>query len=275
MNVARSSRSSEAETAYSLEGGNAHNLGALIEAIGHQGFVEKMLGFLHELVSANHCAIYQREEFELTEVGSAGLTSGSVIPKSELTPYEVKRHLSQLGSFATRVDVCAIAGSEDYRDGGVAKRQRVMICARRQSVSYCVRLLRLDQQESVSDEEIEQVRAIADLLISLVVRHIDLSWRRPNLTPALTSLDEIYSCMVKATDLSRREGEVCARILYGLSSCGIALDLGIGKESVMTYRKRAYQRLGIGSQRELLMWYLGLWSTLRGRNAAPLAAAVG
>ena len=33
--------------------------------------------------------------------------------------------------------------------------------------------------------------------------------------------------------------------------------------ALMTYRKRAYQRLGIGSQRELLMWYLTLWSDYR------------
>jgi DNA-binding CsgD family transcriptional regulator len=132
-------------------------------------------------------------------------------------------------------------------------------------------MLRLGQREVLSDSEIEGLRAIADLLIALIARHVDLSLSRPNLTPALTSLEEIYNCVVAATDLSRREGEVCARILYGLSSCGIALDLGIGKESVMTYRKRAYQRLGIGSQRELLMWYLGLWSAMCGGAGGALA----
>jgi DNA-binding CsgD family transcriptional regulator len=112
----------------------------------------------------------------------------------------------------------------------------------------------------------DHLREIADLLVSLVAQHIELQVRKPNLTPALTSLDEIQECISSATDLSRREGEVCARILYGYSSCGIALDLGIGKETVMTYRKRSYLRPGIGSQRELLMWYLALWSALNGRT---------
>src|SRR5207248_737958 len=95
-------------------------------------------------------------------------------------------------------------------------------------------------------------------------QHIEIQVGKPNLTPALTSLDEIQKCIRSATDLSRREAEVCARLLYGYSHCGIALDLGIGKETVMTYRKRSYQRLGIGSPRELLMWYLALWSALHG-----------
>jgi DNA-binding CsgD family transcriptional regulator len=53
---------------------------------------------------------------------------------------------------------------------------------------------------------------------------------------------------------------VCARVLYGLSSTAIALDLDVGEETVKTYRKRAYQRLAIGSERELLNWYLAQWS---------------
>jgi DNA-binding CsgD family transcriptional regulator len=74
--------------------------------------------------------------------------------------------------------------------------------------------------------------------------------------------------------LPRREAEVCARILYGMSSVGIALDLSVSEETVKTYRKRAYQRLNIGSERELLTWYLARWSRWRGHRfelAAPAA----
>jgi DNA-binding CsgD family transcriptional regulator len=45
-----------------------------------------------------------------------------------------------------------------------------------------------------------------------------------------------------------------------MSHLGIALDLNVGEETVKTYKNRAYQKLGIGSQRELLMWYLSLWN---------------
>ena len=40
---------------------------------------------------------------------------------------------------------------------------------------------------------------------------------------------------------------------------GIASRLNIGEETVKTYRKRAYQRLGKATQRELLNWYIERW----------------
>ncbi len=250
----------------------APSLSEIVEAIGREGFAEQVLDYLNRYIGADHCAIFQLKNYELSEVASASLVGAAMMPKSDLTSYEVKRQLSQVGSSGARVDVCNITGTENTRS--IGKRQRIMICEQKANASYCLRILRSAQRESLSEPQVEYLRLIAHLLISFVARHVDLFERKPNLTPALTSLEEIQSCVIGATDLSRREGEVCARILYGLSSCGIALDLGIGKESVMTYRKRAYQRLGIGSQRELLMWYLALWSTLHGGKAVGDAVAV-
>lgn len=51
--------------------------------------------------------------------------------------------------------------------------------------------------------------------------------------------------------LTAREREVCERIVLGYTSIGIGLDLEISLSSVLTYRKRAYDKLGIGSQNEL------------------------
>jgi len=51
--------------------------------------------------------------------------------------------------------------------------------------------------------------------------------------------------------LTRREQEVCARASLGMSVEATALDLGIAKTSVMTYRRRSYQRLRITSVQEL------------------------
>ena len=253
---------------------NTHCLSNVIEAIGLEKFSERMLDVLAHSFDAQHCAIFQMTDYELTQIGAASIPGAPMMPKSELTLYEVKRQLSQIRTEPARVDIHNVAGLDEARDG-TSRRQRVMICARKASALYCLRFLRAPRGDSLSDRQLDHLRGVADLLIALIARHVDLFARKPNLTPALTSLDEIQDCVLGATDLSRREGEVCSRILYGLSSCGIALDLGIGKESVMTYRKRAYHRLGIGSQRELLMWYLALWTALRGRDAeAPRAPRV-
>ena len=52
--------------------------------------------------------------------------------------------------------------------------------------------------------------------------------------------------------LTRRELDVCVGIMQGKSSEAIALALGISVNTVLTYRKRAYARLGISSHNELM-----------------------
>ncbi len=56
--------------------------------------------------------------------------------------------------------------------------------------------------------------------------------------------------------LTEREREVCFRILLGYSSEAIALHLGVATSTIITYRKRAYEKLGIVSQNELFSLYL-------------------
>ena len=52
--------------------------------------------------------------------------------------------------------------------------------------------------------------------------------------------------------MTRRELDVCVGIMQGKSSEAIALALGISINTVLTYRKRAYARLGISSHNELI-----------------------
>ncbi|PHP66817.1 hypothetical protein CSC94_11990 [Zhengella mangrovi] len=51
--------------------------------------------------------------------------------------------------------------------------------------------------------------------------------------------------------LSERERDVCLGILSGRKAEAIAADLGIAATSVVTYRQRAYQKLGISSRGSL------------------------
>jgi DNA-binding CsgD family transcriptional regulator len=51
--------------------------------------------------------------------------------------------------------------------------------------------------------------------------------------------------------LTLRERQVCARAAAGLSVAASAQDLGIAGTSVVTYRQRAYRRLGVASSLEL------------------------
>ena len=230
------------------------DISPMVEAIGCPEFSANLLAFMSSLGSVERLSLFEQHNYELSEIAPAGKddqadTDGGL--------YEIRSLLSRMGRLDSRIELCPTMRGKLAGD----QRQRILVCARRGEYAYCIRLVLTPDAAPVTDDDLAALRRITNFLISLVAKHAELTLRRPALTPALRSLDDIESCLTTGTELSRREAEVCARILYGLSSCGIAVDLGIGKESVMTYRKRAYSRLGIGSQRELLMWYLSLWST--------------
>jgi DNA-binding CsgD family transcriptional regulator len=84
-------------------------------------------------------------------------------------------------------------------------------------------------------------------------RHHSLS-AASGIDPAtgVPSMDVMASRLSKlGRGLSDREIQVCCRIISGMTTEAIALDLGVGVASVVTYRKRSYAKLGICSQNEL------------------------
>lgn len=95
----------------------------------------------------------------------------------------------------------------------------------------------------------EQVIEYAPMLMATIWRHYDcvVSLDRTHTFDTFKSRLESV-----APSLPRRELEVCTLISAGLTSEGIAIELGIGVNTVLTYRKRAYARLGISSQNELM-----------------------
>jgi DNA-binding CsgD family transcriptional regulator len=98
------------------------------------------------------------------------------------------------------------------------------------------------------------------LLLAAHAKHMELLDAHQGAIRAIGSIDRIQECLTASGALRVREIEVCARIIYGLSTLGIAVDLSLGEETVRTYRKRAYQRLALGTERQLLTWYLRQWT---------------
>jgi len=74
----------------------------------------------------------------------------------------------------------------------------------------------------------------------------------------LHKLEQLFATSDPLSRLTHREKEVCLRILSGFSSEAISIELGISLQSTFTYRKRAYDRLGISSQNELFAIVLRL-----------------
>jgi DNA-binding CsgD family transcriptional regulator len=243
----------------------------LIDAIGQPKFAERLLSILEELIGADHCTVYRLREREFEKIASLSRAGARDIPDAGLTAYEFSRHLSQssaddIGITVERIsDLRAASGLRSLQ-----RAQRVVAYGRRHGVAYAIYILRSCNAEAAAPEPFsDEMRGAFRMLLAAIAKHADAHALRPSLSRAFCSLPEMQQFIFASSKLSLREAEVCARILSGHSPCDIAAELEIGKESVITYRKRAFQRLEINSQRELLIWYLERWNASLGAAPKP------
>ncbi len=103
------------------------------------------------------------------------------------------------------------------------------------------------RREGGSDNPQQQLSALAG------VAHAALARRRRDQTTPTDTVTEIETRLARAFPmLSAREVEVCARTLAGWEAGRTAQALGIAPSSVLTYRQRAYQRLGYNRASDFL-----------------------
>ncbi|MBO9707361.1 MAG: hypothetical protein J7521_04015 [Caulobacter sp.] len=91
---------------------------------------------------------------------------------------------------------------------------------------------------------VDSLLGLAQLALPVLRRHGELLGEEAGL-----SLTERLERRLAAAYplLSKRERQVCARTLVGMTAEATALGLGIAETSVMTYRRRAYERYGVSS----------------------------
>jgi DNA-binding CsgD family transcriptional regulator len=98
-----------------------------------------------------------------------------------------------------------------------------------------------------SDIEIDTIVGLACLALPMLPLNRTRSRKADRLS--VEQLEERFADY--CPPLTRRERQVCARAAIGMTVEATALDLGIAASSVLTYRRRAYQRLEITSPFEL------------------------
>jgi DNA-binding CsgD family transcriptional regulator len=118
---------------------------------------------------------------------------------------------------------------------------------------FYVNFYRTTAQGRFARTQIERLMQLSPAIGAAVARHFqDEVFARgsPGHDP-FGRLASLFASSAPLARLTEREREVCLRILAGFSSEAISGDLGIGLHSTLTYRKRAYEKLGISSQNEL------------------------
>lgn len=94
-----------------------------------------------------------------------------------------------------------------------------------------------------SDEELESLIGLACLVLPMLPVNRQRGAQR--VEPDIQELEARLA--LRCATLTARERQVCAHACAGLGIDATARELGIGRASVVTYRQRAYQRLGVSS----------------------------
>jgi DNA-binding CsgD family transcriptional regulator len=124
---------------------------------------------------------------------------------------------------------------------------------------FYVNFYRITAQGRFAQEEVQRLMAVAPAVSAAVARHFQQDATAED-DPA-HRLKVLFASAAPFAVLTGREKDVCIRILSGLSSEAIASELGIGLHSALTYRKRAYEKLGISAQNELFSIALRLMAS--------------
>ena len=127
--------------------------------------------------------------------------------------------------------------------------EKLSIAGRRPSGWLVMSLFRCQGTGRFEAGELRRLVGFGRLMLPLLARHDVLTAQWSGQKLSVEALEDRLA--VLCADLTGRERAVSARTVAGMTAEAIGLDLGIATTSVLTYRRRAYQRLNITSAFQL------------------------
>jgi DNA-binding CsgD family transcriptional regulator len=253
---------------------SAGDITPAVLAIGRPAFPQALIGTLRRLANVGHCMVFSlRGEGAtrcLLDIGNIPIGRDLGIAYSEhFHAADPNRDaiLNEAGSAAPIVlpTFARRMYNDSYRklffdNSGIVDKFATAIWV--EGACFYVNFYRIKSQGRFAPEEIDRLKRIAPAVSAAVARHFqDQPAPEPDTGQRLAQL---LASNPPFDELTGRERDVCRRILLGLSSEAISSELGIGLHSTLTYRKRAYEKLGISSQSELFGMVLRALTSSRG-----------
>lgn len=143
--------------------------------------------------------------------------------------------------------------------GRASTRDKIFILSAEEDRVIYANFYRGNFQPGFSEEDKNKLQKYAKICVSLLKRHVKFAsdaGRKPQSFFEESTIGRELRFqqvleLLSTYDISPREAEICTLIVIGHTTQGISLDLGISKNTVITHRRRAYEKLGISSQNEL------------------------
>lgn len=218
-------------------------------------FSERLLNVAHSVAGIDELFAFRVEEGKapLTLASSSGLGDAGERARAYAQrfhhhdPVHARRRSTPPGSgFHLRVPTEAIALGDYRRLCFERPRFSEKVCFGWRKSDHAV-VVSFYQRHEALERDLAPLGALAQIALTGLTR---LSGR---VDGSLRFIEELERRLATAHGtLTAREREVCARTLAGRTAREIATELGIGAGTVLTYRQRAYLKLGLSRASDLL-----------------------
>ncbi len=242
----------------------------LCRSIGSTGFESGLLKLLNKVTPVDHCVV-----FTFGEGGAGHLFTHGRMPVAEAQQladdyvqnfHRQDPNYEQVSGAAEGCENSLIpldnntANDSAYRNHFFDRHDLIdkasTVGRVEQGSVYC-NFYRMGRSGTYSGKDWQLLESILPLVTTLISTHYRIlrlnsaDKQRPPRNARSLVHNIISKNVPPFSQLTPREREVCERILLGYTSVGIGLDLDIAQSSVVTYRRRAYEKLDISTQNEL------------------------
>lgn len=248
------------KVAASMPGRLVPDLAPLIESLGTSTFPGRLFALSHALTRTSHLTAFAYGRPNASPAVLMAENEGASRDSHHIADLYTHRFWQQ--DLAN--DVCSPAkpgmgrlvrtvageiGDGDYKQTCyTSARLSARACVSIRHGGACTRLNYYSPSgRDFSGSAIENIVRWSELFIMLLLKHHSIIGSSQE-----GEADYDWALRRLPVSLPSRERQVCVGILQGLSSEAIALRLDVSINTVRTFRKRAYARLEISSQNELM-----------------------
>ena len=240
-----------------------HNLCEVVRSIGTESYGIVCFQLLEKALNAEHWALFRFRSGSPLKCVATGSGHHKVAAKENCDRFVVRCHgadpsvkAAAKRNGASTLTKLAIDDIEDPQHRHCFElthvRERVSLFSWVGSDLYQLSVFRGPRKKPFSSGEMNHFAALAKLLLATAQKH-EILLDQPQANPRHLTVEGIARLLkLRSPTLSPRECEVCARAIAGKTIEGTSLDLEIKRTSVITYRQRAYQKLGISRTNELV-----------------------
>ena len=246
-------------------------LAPMVLAIGQPAFPNALIDALRKVANVGHCMVFAFEEEESARcalgLGNIGIGPdlGAAYAEHFYVADPNREMILEHRSAQQPIVLPGFSRSmytDSYRklffeDAGIVDKMATAFWV--DKTCFYANFYRTVDQGKFTRAQTGRLARLVPALTAIIARHC----REQDISGSPDKLTTLFATTDRFAALTRREREVCLRILSGYGSEAISAELGISLHSTFTYRKRAYEKLAISSQNELFAIVLGLMALPR------------